>query len=275
MSTTYYNAMPEQTLRARCKVIWESGDFGLVAKYNELVAEEFVSRLPVNAGDKVLDVACGTGNLAIPAARRGAETTGLDIAANLVEQARARAQREGLNARFVEGEAESLPFAEGSFDLVMSMFGVMFAPRPDKARDELARVCRSGGAIALANWTEEGFIGENFRTVGRHLPAPQGAVSPLLWGDETTAKERLGGVASELRMSRRMARLCYPFPPAQTVEFFKQFYGPTVRAFACLDNAAQAALRNDLEQMFHRHNIGKPGTTEVRAEYLEIIATRK
>jgi SAM-dependent methyltransferase len=274
MSTTYFNATPEQRMRARCKAMWESGDFGIVAKYNDPAAAEFMSRIPLERNQRVLDVACGTGNLALIAARAGCITSGIDIASNLILQARARAAAEGLHVDFREADAEELPFPAASVDIVVSMYGLMFAPRPECAAAEALRVCRSGGTIALANWTPEGFIGENFRRVARHVPVAMGGVSPLLWGDEFAVRERLGRGVKELRMTRRIARLCYPFPPAQTVDFFRQFYGPTLRAFAALDRDAQCKLHADLEDMFATHNRSKNGGTEVQAEYLEVIAVR-
>jgi SAM-dependent methyltransferase len=151
----------------------------------------------------------------------------------------------------------------------------MFAPRPERAAAEALRVCRPGGTIALANWTPEGFIGENFRRVARHLPTTSGASSPLLWGDEGTVRARFGDGVSDLQMTRRIARLRYPFAPAQTVDFFRQFYGPTVRAFASLDPDARCKLHADLEDMFIAHNRSKDGATEIEAEYLEVIAVTR
>lgn len=274
MSTTYFTATPEQKARARCKATWEAGDFGVVAKYNEPAAAEFMGRLPLHPGMRVIDVACGTGNLAMLAARMGCATCGLDIASNLISKARARAAAENLQIEFREGDAESLFFADNQFDAVVSMFGVMFAANPNRAAAELVRVCRPDGIIALANWTEEGLIGENFRVVAKHLPSPTCCVSPLLWGNEATVRERLGSRVRDLQLNRRIAKLRYPFAPAQTVEFFRQFYGPTLRAFSALPPEAQGALRADLEAMFAQHNHATDGTTEVHAEYLEVVAVR-
>jgi ubiquinone/menaquinone biosynthesis C-methylase UbiE len=275
MSTTYVTATPEQSLRARCRATWEAGDFGHVAKYNQPAAGEFMARLPLRPGLRVLDLACVTGNLAILAARAGCVTCGLDIATNLIAQARSRAAAERLVIEFTEGDAESLPYPDGSFDLVVSMYGVMFAPRPERATAEFLRVCRPGGTIALANWTPEGFIGENFRVTGRHVPPPAGAISPLQWGDESVVRTRLAPYVTDLRFAPRMARLRYPFRPAQTVDFFRQFYGPTLRTFAALDAAGQSRLHDDLEDMFRRHNRASDGVTEVAAEYLEVVAVRR
>ena len=263
-----------QATKARLKATWEAGDFGQVAKYIEPVAAEFMAELPLRAGVRLLDVACGTGNLAVIAAGKGCETAGVDIAANLLAQARERAKAEGLAIDYREGDAEALPYADRSFDVTVSMFGVMFAPRPELAAMELLRVTRPGGTIALANWTPEGFIGKMFKVFVRHSPPPAGAVSPLLWGTEEVAQERLRG-AAKVDFRRRMARMHYPFDVPATVEFFRKYYGPTQRLFAALSPAAQAALRSDLEVLQAEWNTSDtPGETETRAEYLEVIAVR-
>ena len=263
-----------ESLKTRLKSMWMAGDFGQVAKHLEANAEEFIARLAPEPGARVLDVACGTGNLAVPAARAGAAVTGVDIAANLLEQARARAAAEGLSIRFDEGDAEALPYADASFDEVVTMFGAMFAPRPELAAAELVRVCRPGGRIAMANWTPEGFIGQMFRVTGRHVPPPPGVPSPLQWGDEGTVRGRLREGIADLRLTRRMCQFKYPFPPAGVVESFRAFYGPTQRAFAALDEGGQAALREDLERLWGEHNLASDGTTHVDGEYLEVWARR-
>ena len=274
MNTTFITATPEQALRARARAVWEAGDFGLIARHSEPAAAEFIERLPLAPGQRVLDVACGTGNLALPAARRGAFVCGLDIAPKLLEQARVRAAAEGLAIEFTEGDAEALPYPAGRFDVVVSMFGVMFAPRPERAAAELLRVCRPGGLIALANWATEGFIAETFGLLARHAPPQSGTVSPLLWGDPVTARARLGGDEVEARFERRVARLAFPFPPAQAVDFFRQFFGPTVKAFATLDPAGQGRLRAELETLFTTHNRDRNGGTVFEAEYLEVLVSR-
>lgn len=235
-----------------------------------------MGRLPLKAGAQVLDAACGTGNLAIIAARRGCNVSGIDIASNLIVQARARAAAENLRIDFAEGDAEALPFADGQFDLVVSSFGVMFAPRPHLIASELRRVTKPGGQIALANWTMEGFIGEMFKIFKAHLPpGPAGVPSPMEWGNEATVRARLSEGFSEVGLTRRLALMSYPLSPADTVEFFRKYYGPTQRAFATLNSAAQDALRRDLVELETKHNISKtPGTTEIAAEYLEVIAVR-
>lgn len=265
-----------EVVKAKQKATWESGDFGQIARSIESAAAEFMARQSLLRGTRVLDVACGTGNLAIIAARQGCEVSGIDIAGNLIAQARARAANEGLKIDFKEADAEALPFSYSRFDYAVSMFGVMFTPQPEIAAAELRRVTRPGGQIALANWTPEGFIGKMFQVFKKHLPPPPAGVpSPMAWGDETTVIERLQHGFTNVRFARRIASMRYPLLPAETVEFFRQYYGPTLKAFASLDAAAQAALRRDLVELQTAHNIAKtPGTTEVAAEYLEIVATR-
>lgn len=168
-------------LKQRMRSTWMAGDFGQIARYSAKGAEEFVDRLLIAPGMRVLDVACGTGNLAIPAARKNAQVSGVDIAPNLIEQARQRAAEEGLPVTFEEGDAEQLPYPDAHFDLVMSMFGAMFAPRPHLVASELWRVCRPGGTIAMANWTPEGFVGKTFSLMSQHVPAPPGLPAPVLW----------------------------------------------------------------------------------------------
>ena len=268
-------AQPEmEALKTRLKAMWMSGNFAEVAKHIETGAEEFIARLSLQPGQRVLDVACGSGNLAIPAARAGAIVTGVDIAPNLVEQARARAAAEGLTIQFDEGDAENLPYEDGSFDVVVSMFGAMFAPRPELVAAELTRVCRSGGRIAMANWTPEGFVGQMFKTTGKHVPPPPNMPSPLKWGDEATVRERLRDGIADLKLTKLMCPFEYPFPPADVVESFRMYYGPTHRAFAALDESGQAALRKDLEQLWSEYNEATDGTTFGRGEYLEVVATR-
>ena len=202
-----------ETLKARLKATWMAGDYGTFAKYLEPSAMEFLERISVPAGSRMLDVACGAGQISIPAARAGARVTGVDIATSSIEQARARAQDEGLDARFEEGDAEMLPYENASFDVVASLFGAMFAPRPDRVAAELVRVCRPGGRIVMGNWTPGGFVGQMFKVIGRHVPPPALMPSPLLWGDEATVRERLREGVAELRLTKRRYPFRYPFPP--------------------------------------------------------------
>lgn len=261
-------------LKTKLRATWIAGDFGQIARFYTDEAADFINRLNLRPGMKVLDVACGTGNLALPAARAGADVTGVDIAPNLVEQARENAKREGLNAQFDEGDAEALAYGDASFDTVVTMFGAMFAPRPELVAAELKRVCRPGGIIAMANWTPAGFIGQMFKTMGAHVTPPAGMPSPLLWGVEENVRERLGEGISKLESKPQMLKFAFPFSPAEVVEHFRLYYGPTQKAFGTLDDEKQAALRKDLEQLWSTKNTATDGSTSVDAEYLQVIATR-
>ena len=262
-----------ETLKTRMKATWMAGDFDKIAQVIEPGAVAFVERLALTPGTRVLDVACGTGNLSLPAARAGAAVTGLDIAPNLLETARRRALAEGLRISFDEGDAEQLPYVDASFDVVVTMFGAMFAPRPETAAAELLRACRPGGRVAMANWTPEGFIGRMFKTTAAHVPPPD-VPSPLLWGDEETVRGRLRAGVADVQLTRAMVPFRLPMSPEQTVDYFRAWYGPTLRAFASLDEGGQAALRRDLTRLWSEHNRAAGGTTHVEAEYLEVVATR-
>lgn len=265
-----------EVLKTKLKATWIAGDFGQIARAYAPGAAEFVAQLNLKSGEKVLDVACGTGNTAIPAARAGAVVTGVDIAPNLLEQARKRAESEGLSCQFEEGDAEALLYDDGSFDTIVTMFGAMFAPRPEKVAAELIRVCRSGGRIVMANWTPAGFVGQMFKRTGSHVPPPPNMPSPILWGDEAVIRERLKDGIADLSLTRRLMTFNYPFSPEEVVEHFRQYYGPTQKAFGAIegDEDKQAALRHDLEDLWKENNQAADGTTKIDAEYLEIIAAR-
>lgn len=266
--------VPERDgLKARLRAIWTAGDYDRFSRYMEGSAREFYERLNITPGCQLLDVACGSGQLALLASRDGVEVTGVDIAGNLVERARARARAEGLRARFEEADAEALPFEDADFDVVVSLIGAMFAPRPDLVAKELLRVCVPGGTIAMANWTPHGFVGQMFKAVSKFI-APSGMPSPVLWGDEVTVRERLSHGLSTLNLTRRQYHFSYPFPPEEVVEFFRLCYGPTNRAFASLDAEGQARLRQELETLWTAHNRAGAGCTTVFAEYLEVIGIR-
>lgn len=261
-------------LKTRLRATWIAGDFGEIARYYATEAEKFIEGLNLKPGMRVLDVACGTGNTTLPAARAGADVIGMDLAPNLVEQARENARSAGINAKFDEGDAEALSYDDASFDAVVTMFGAMFAPRPELVAAELKRVCRPGGFIAMANWTPRGFIGQMFKTMSAHVTPPAGMPSPVLWGVEETVRERFGEGISKLEMTPQMCRFAFPFPPADVVEHFRLYYGPTRKAFGTLDETKQAALRNDLEQLWSEHNQATDGTTVVDSEFLKVVAIR-
>ncbi|HUK47215.1 MAG TPA: class I SAM-dependent methyltransferase [Terriglobales bacterium] len=261
-------------LKANMKSTWMAGDFGQIAHYSSHGAAEFVERLDLKPGVRLLDVACGTGNTAIPAARAGAKVTGVDIATNLLEQAKKRAATENLHAHFHEGDAEDLPHQDGEFDVVISMFGAMFAPRPERVAAELLRVCKPGGLIAMANWTPVGFVGKSFQVTAKIAPPPPGIPAPVLWGDEDTVRQRLSTGVSKLTTTRRVMNMKYPFPPKEVVAFFRQYFGPTKTSFSRLDPAGQELMASRLEQLWTEHNQASDGTTMVDAEYLEVKAAR-
>jgi SAM-dependent methyltransferase len=260
-------------LKVRLKSTWMTGDYDVFARYMEKDAEVFYRRLGIKAGTRLLDVGCGAGQLALIAARAGAVVTGCDIATNWLERARTRAAAEGLNIAFEEGDAEALPYEDAQFDAVTSMFGAMFAPRPELVAAELSRVCRPGGIIAMANWTPAGFVGQMFKIIAKHI-APSGMPSPALWGDEATVRDRFRTGIATLKLTPRLYRFEYPFPPDAVVEFFRVNYGPMTRAFASLDANEQKSLRSDLVRLWAEHNTAAGDTTLVAAEYLEVVATR-
>jgi ubiquinone/menaquinone biosynthesis C-methylase UbiE len=261
------------TLKTRLKEIWTAGDYHHIERYMEHNIRDFYERLSIAPGSRLLDVACGSGGLALVAAREGIDATGVDLAPYLIEKARARAEAQGLNARFEEGDAEMLPFADATFDVVTSLIGAMFAPRPDLVAKELMRVCNPGGTIAMANWTARGFVGQMFATVSKFI-APSGMPSPLLWGDEPTVRDRFGAGVSDMTLTRREYILDYPFPARQVVELFRLHYGPINRAFASLNETGRQKLQEELEALWSSSNQGRHGLTIVKAEFLEVVAIR-
>jgi SAM-dependent methyltransferase len=261
-------------LKSNMKASWMAGDFGQIANYNAKAGEEFIARTPIGPGVRVLDVACGTGNTAIPAARKGGSVTGLDIAPNLIEQARKRAAEEHLDVRLEEGDAEELPHADQEFDVVLTMFGAMFAPRPERVAAELTRVCRPGGLIAMANWTPDGFVGKSFRVTAQIVPPPPGIPAPVLWGDEETVRHRLSTGIASLSLTRRKVPMRFPFEPKEVVALFRQYFGPTKVAFSRLDAAGQTDFAQRLESLWAENNMATDGTTSIEAEYLDVRAIR-
>jgi SAM-dependent methyltransferase len=263
-----------EAIKARQRAIWTMGDFGQIARFTEANAIEFVKRSGVKRGMRVLDVACGTGNAALPAARAGAVVTGIDFAPNLLDQARERADREGLKIRFDEGDMEDLPYSDAAFDLVISSFGAMFGLRPKRVAAELTRVCRTGGHIVMANWTAEGFIGQIHQATAKYAPVPPGVPSPMLWGDEDTVRERLRDGIAELRAKPVIVQIRYPYSVPGTVELHRIYLGPARVTFETTPEDKREALIQDMEALYARYNKARDGTTWIEAEYLEVTARR-
>jgi len=271
--------MPElsielNALKSRLKDTWSAGDFGQIGMAHARGNLEFVERLSIKPGMKVLDVACGAGTASIAAACAGADVTGIDIAQNLIDQAIANAKQAGVTARFEVGDAEDLPFEDSSFDVVMTMFGAMFAPRPELTASELKRVCRSGGLIAMANWTPDGFTGQAFKLNAKFNPPPAEIPAPVLWGNEDVVRERFSKGISDLRLTRRKIFFEFPFDPEDVADHFRKYFGPTQKTFESLDATGQEALRKELVDLWTRNNPATDGTTKVESEYLEVIATK-
>jgi ubiquinone/menaquinone biosynthesis C-methylase UbiE len=255
---------------------WIAGDFGMIAKNMENIATNFALDLNIPTGAKVLDVATGTGNVAIPLARAGCAVTGVDIAPNLLEQARNRALAEGLTAQFDEGDAEALPYPDASFDAVVTMYGAMFAPRPELVAKELARVLKPGGLLGMANWNPESFTGKMFRTGAAHVPPPPGIAPPVLWGDNATVRQRLAKGFTDIHTELVLIDFDLPGDVATTVQLFRTYFGPTKMAFSKLDEAGQAALQADLIKLWSEHNVADDPTsrTLVKNEYRKVTAKR-
>jgi ubiquinone/menaquinone biosynthesis C-methylase UbiE len=261
-------------LKSNLKASWMAGDFGQIANFTVKAAEEFIARTEISPGARVLDVACGTGNTAIPAARAGGLVTGVDIAPNLLEQARRRAAAEQLEIRFREGDAEELPVGDREFDVVLTMFGAMFAPRPERVAAELIRVCRPGGLITMANWTPEGFVGRSFQLTAEMAPPQAGLPAPTLWGNEQAVRQRFANGISKLSLTRHKAVFDYPFSPKEVVGFFRRYFGPTQATFSRLDKQGQSELASRLESLWAEHNTATDGGTRIEAEYLDVRAIR-
>jgi SAM-dependent methyltransferase len=269
------SAVPDiSALKSKMRDAWMAGDFGVIARYAERAEEEFVQRLQLASGTRVLDVACGTGNTAIPAGGAGAHVIGVDIASNLIAQARERAQQAGVTTEFREGDAEQLDFPDAAFDVVISVFGAMFAPRPERVAAELLRVCRPWGTIAMGNWTPAGFVGKMFALSAKHVPPPPGIPAPSMWGDEAVVRQRFGSGAKHIKCARVMCNFRYPFPPADVVKLFRDYFGPTQVAFSKLDAKGQSAMAADLERLWNENNQATDRTTLIPGEYLEVHVVR-
>ena len=261
-------------IKQRQQATWASGDFSVIGTTLQIVGELLTEAADVRAGERVLDVAAGNGNATLAAARRFASVTSTDYVPQLLEKGAARAKAEGLDIEFQVADAEALPFYDGTFDVALSTFGVMFTPEHAKAASELKRMVRSGGRIALANWTPGGFIGQLFKLIGAYIPAPAGLKSPALWGDEAYVRELFGAQAAAMSAMPRFFNFRYR-AAAHWIQVFRDFYGPTHKAFAALDRAGQDALEKDITALLDRCNTAGSASLVVPAEYLEVVITRQ
>jgi ubiquinone/menaquinone biosynthesis C-methylase UbiE len=259
-------------IKARQQGAWSSGDYAVVGTTLQIVGEELCEALDIRAGQKVLDVAAGNGNVSLAAARRWCDVTATDYVPALLDRARERAAAERLDISFQEADAEKLPFADRSFDVVVSTFGVMFTPDQKRSAAELRRVCRSGGKVGLANWTPEGFIGQVFKTIGKHVPPPPAVSSPALWGTRARLAELFEPHTSSIKSAQRHFTFRY-CSPKHWLEVFKSYYGPMLKAFAALEPAGQSALERDLTVLIKQFNRSGDSSMVVPSEYLEIVIT--
>jgi ubiquinone/menaquinone biosynthesis C-methylase UbiE len=261
------------TIKGRQQLAWGSGDYAIVGTTLQIVGETLCEAVDLRSNQRVLDVAAGNGNATLAAARRFADVVSTDYVAALLEGGRRRAEADRLPVTFQEADAEALPFADASFDVVLSTFGVMFTPNQDKAARELLRVCRPGGKIGLANWTPESFIGQMFRVLGKYVPPVAGVAPPSLWGTKARLDTLFGSQAAVAAESRNFV-FRYK-SPAHWLEIFRDYYGPVLKAFASLNPEARKALEKDLHDLLDRHNVAKDGTLVLPSEYLEAVITKK
>ncbi|HWJ95843.1 MAG TPA: class I SAM-dependent methyltransferase [Telluria sp.] len=261
-------------IKQKQQAAWASGDYTIIGVTLQIVGESLAEAADIRANEKVLDVAAGNGNATLAAARRFARVTSTDYVPALLDKGKVRAQAEGLAIEFRVADAENLPFPDGSFDVALSTFGVMFAPDHARCAQELARVVRPGGRIALASWTPDSFIGQVFKTIGAHLPPPAGVRSPALWGTEEHLRNLFGDAVGNLQAERKTFNFRYASPD-HFVQVFRDFYGPTNRAFAALDPAGQQALDRDLHALLDRFNVAGAHSLVVPSEYLEVVITKR
>lgn len=261
-------------IKQRQQATWSSGDFAVVGTTLQIVGELLVEAVDLHAGERLLDVAAGNGNATLAAARHFADVTSTDYVPALLEKGRERAKAEGLQVQFQVADAEALPFESGSFDVVLSTFGAMFAPDHARTAHEMLRVAKPGGRIGLANWTPDGFVGRVFKLMGAHVPPPAGLQSPALWGTEPHLVELFGPQAADIRIQRRMFNFRYK-SAAHWVQIFRDFYGPTHKAFASLQGAAHQALEGDMVKLLKEMNTAGAQSLVVPAEYLEVVVVKR
>lgn len=261
-------------LKTRQQAAWSSGDYAVIGTTLQIVGESLAEACDLRCDERVLDVAAGNGNATLAAARRGARVTSTDYVAALLDRGAERAAAERLQVSFQVADAEALPFDDASFDAVLSTFGVMFAPDQAQAASEMARVCRPGGRIGLANWTPAGFIGQLFKTLGRHLPPPAGVQPPSRWGVEAELRTLFGDGAQAIEVTPRTFNFRYR-SAAHFVEVFRTWYGPVHKAFGALAPQAAAALEHDLLELLERSNVAGSASLVVPSEYLEVVVRRR
>lgn len=267
-------AVDLKAVKTKQQAMWASGDFSVIGSTLQIVGETLCEAVDLRAGQRVLDVAAGNGNASLAAARRFTEVVSTDYVPALLERGKARALADGLSMEFQQADAEALPFEDESFDVVLSTFGVMFAPDQEKAASELARVCRSGGKIGLANWTPNGFIGELFRLVGRFVPPAPGVRSPALWGNEEWLRKTFDDTMSSLWVARRTFHFCYRSAD-HWIDVFRRFYGPVHKAFLALEPQRQTELEHDLRALLEKFDRGGNAGLVVPSEYAEIVMVRR
>jgi SAM-dependent methyltransferase len=261
-------------IKAQQQRMWATGDFAMIAWNTVFPCELLCEAVELRAGQKVLDVACGSGNAALSAARRNCEAVGIDYVPALIERARERAAVERLPARFEVGDCEDIPAPDASFDAVLSVYGAMFAPRQERAAQELLRVCRPGGRIGMANWTPDGFWGQTFALQAKYLPPPPGVRPPPEWGTEPRLRELFGEAVSSLQVTRRSALFRYR-SSGHWIEVFSAYFGPVMRTLEALDDARRRAYVSDLDATLNRFNVSGDDTLVLRADYLEVVMTRR
>ena len=259
-------------VKSRQQRAWSSGDYAVVGVTLQIVGEMLCEAVDLRSNQRVLDVAAGNGNATLAAARRFAEVVSTDYVGALLERGRERARADRLPVIFREADAEALPFEDASFDVVLSTFGVMFTPNQQQAADEMMRVCRPGGTIGLANWTPESFIGQLFKTIGKHVPPPAGVPSPAQWGSRAHLDHLFGAKGSVAAQTRNFV---FRYESAEHwIEIFRNYYGPVVKAFEALDATAGAALETDIDALLEKFNVAKDGTLVIPSEYLEVVVTK-
>jgi SAM-dependent methyltransferase len=263
-----------EAIKKKQQATWASGDFAVIGTTLQIVGELLAEAADIRSGERVLDVAAGNGNATLAAARRFAEVTSTDYVPALLDKSAVRAKAEGLNVTYRVADAEQLPFPDRSFDAVVSTFGVMFAPNHARSASEMMRVVRPGGRIGLASWTPEGFIGKLFKVVGSFVPPPAGVKSPALWGTDGHLQEMFGKDASSIRSERRIFNFRY-LSPEHFIQIFRDFYGPTHKAFAALDEEKQKAMAAEITALLEKTNVAGKGSLVAPAEYLETVITRK